>query len=510
MPDDLVSCRPAVDDTVHPVQTQSRRWVILAVLVLSLLVTVLDATVLNVAIPTLMIDLDATTADVQLMLDSYLVVFAGLLLTAGSVSDRIGRRTGLMIGLAVFGGASLLAAHADTSAQLMIFRGLMGAGAAFLMPSTLSIITTVFAEDERKRAVAIWASALLVGALAGPVVGGALLEHFDWGAIFLINVPIAVIAIVAAGVLIPESKGASTRPDVAGALLSTVGIGALVWAIVHMGQGGLNGATVAGMAIGALAILMFVALERRATEPMLPLQLLRDRSFIGAGSAIVLMSFVSGGVLLALTQYFQFVLGYTPIQAGLALLPMIGGALVFNGVGVVLDKKSGARVAIVLGLLLLSVGFALLARTSPGDGYGSLVGALVLMGAGSGCAGPAATGTLLAALPPDRAGVGSAVNDTVAQLGQALSVAVLGSVLSVAYAAHLPDTVPAAAGGSIGETLAVAGAADDPGLIQVARDAFVQALDLAAMIGAGVGLVAAAVAALLLSGASSTTTEPRP
>jgi EmrB/QacA subfamily drug resistance transporter len=482
------------------IEPHPQRWAILGVLVVSLLVAVLDGTVLNVAIPTLMLDLGATTSDVQLMLDSYLVVFAGLLLTAGSLSDRFGRRAGLLVGLALFGVASLLASQAATSGQLIAFRASMGAGAAFLMPSTLSIITTVFAEDERKKALAVWASALLVGALCGPVVGGLLLEHFDWGAIFLVNVPIAVLAGAAAGILIPESRGAAARPDVAGAVLSIVGIGALVWAIVHAGQDGWSPATVGGLVAAVAALVAFGFVQHVIAEPMVPLQLFRDRSFTGAGSAIVLMSFVSGGLLLALTQYLQFVLGYSPVRAGVAVLPMIGGALVFNGVGVVLDKKAGPRTAIVVGLLLLCVGFGLLARTSPGDGYGSLVLAMILVGAGSGCAGPAATGTLLGAVPADRAGVSSAVNDTVAQVGQALSVAVLGSILAAVYIADLPDSVPDAVDGSIAETLAAARASGDGQLANVARDSFVHALDVTSLVGVGIAIVAVLVVAVLLHG----------
>jgi MFS family permease len=231
---------------------------------------------------------------------------------------------------------------------------------------------------------------------------------------------------------------------------------------------------------------------------MLPLALFHDRNFSGASLSIVLLSFAGGGVLLALTQYLQFVLGYDPLHAGLAFAPMIATVMLFNGIGVVVDKRFGARAAIAAGLLLLAAGFGLLAAISPGDGYGQLVLALVVTGAGSGTAGPAAYGTLLAALPKDRAGVGSAVNDTVQQVGQALGVAVLGTVLTSAFASAMPSGTPAAARRSIGDALAVAAATDDAGLVRVARDAFVHAMSTTALVGVFGGIAAAAVAVLVI------------
>ncbi|MEV0714153.1 MFS transporter [Asanoa sp. NPDC050611] len=475
-----------------------RRWWILGVLCLALLVLVIDNTVLNVAIPTLVDDLGATPSDIQWMIDAYILVFAGLLLTAGSLSDRHGRRRGLVIGLVIFGLASLAATFAQSPGQLIAARAAMGVGGAFLMPGTLSILATVFDDDERKKAVAVWSSVLMVGALGGPTVGGLLLEHFWWGSVFLLNVPVAALGIVAALLIIPESRGPARRPDLVGALLSMVGLGALVWGIIEASRVGWGaGQVVVALVVAAVGIVAFGLWERRVPEPMLPLGLFRDRNFSGASLSIVLLAFASGGILLALTQYLQFVLGFSPLKAGLALAPMIATVMVFNGVGVVLDKRFGARAAIATGLVLLGVGFALLAGTSPGDGYGRLVVALMLTGAGSGTAGPAAVGTLLAALPKDRAGVGSAVNDTVQQVGQALSVAVLGTVLTSAFAARMPETAPAGTRHSVGEALAVAAATGDTGLARAARDAFVGAMSIASWAGV-VGAVAAVVVALLV------------
>ncbi|MEN3609825.1 MFS transporter [Plantactinospora sp. ZYX-F-223] len=480
--------------TPHP-----RRWWILGVLCLSLLVAVIDNMVLNIAVPSLIRDLGASASDIQWILDSYILVFAGLLLTAGSLSDRHGRRRGLVIGLVVFGGASVLATLCQTPGQLVAARALMGVGAAFLMPSTLSILTTVFDESERKKAIAIWSSVLVLGALGGPTVGGLLLQHFWWGSVFLLNVPIAILGIVAALVIIPESRGPASRPDVLGALLSTVGMTALVWAVISSAKDGWSSPpTVAGLVGAAVLLTAFALWERRVAEPMLPMALFRDRNFGGASLSIVLLSLSAGGVLLALTQYLQFVLGYGPMRAGLAFVPMLVTVMACNGLGVLVDKRFGARVAVAAGLSLMAVGFGVLASIGPTDGYPTLAVALVLIGAGSGVTGPAAVGTLLAALPPERAGVGSAVNDTVQQIGAALSVAVLGSVLTAAYRAAVPAEVTGPARESIGDALRIATATGDDTLARLARDAFVEAMSSTAIVGVVGGIAAAVVAALVI------------
>ncbi|GGT82481.1 MFS transporter [Actinomadura citrea] len=476
-----------------------RRWWILGVLCLSLLVVVVDNTVLNVAIPSLIRDLHASNSDIQWILDAYIVVFAGLLLTAGALSDRFGRRRGLIIGLVLFGGASVPAAFADSPGQLIAARALMGVGGAFLMPGTLSILTNVFDEEERKKAIAIWSSVLMLGALGGPVVGGLLLEHFWWGSVFLINIPIAALAVIATVLIIPESRGPAGRPDLVGAVLSTVGMTALVWSVIFIPRDGWSAPQVhIGFAVSVLALVGFALWERRVSEPMLPVKLFRDRNFSGASLSIVLLSFSSGGLMLALTQYLQFVLGYSPMKTGLAFIPLLVAVMAFNGIGVVVDKKLGARVALAAGLVLLAGGFGLLAMMSPGDGYPRLVIALVVMGMGSGTAGPAAYGTLLGALPPERAGVGSAVNDTVQQVGQALSVAILGSVLTAAYTDAMPENVTGPARDSIGNALAIAAARGDVALAGAAKSAFVDAMSFTAIAGVFGGLAAAVLAFVVL------------
>jgi EmrB/QacA subfamily drug resistance transporter len=472
-----------------------RRWLILAVLCLTMLVAVIDNMVLNIAIPALIRDLGASQSDIQWIIDSYILVFAGLLLTAGSLSDRHGRRLGLVVGLAVFGGASVLATVCQTPGQLIAVRGLMGVGAAFLMPGTLSILTTVFDDTERKKAIAVWSSVLMLGALGGPTLGGLLLEHFWWGSVFLLNVPIAILGIVAALAIIPESRGPASKPDLAGALLSTVGMTALVWGVISSAKDGWSAPeTVGGFVVAVVFLSAFAVWERSTPEPMLPMSLFRNRNFAGASLSIVLLSFSAGGVMLALTQYLQFVLGYGPMKAGLAFIPMLVTVVAFNGIGVVVDKRLGTRVAVAAGLLLMGAGFAVLTTLSPDDGYLKLATALVVMGMGSGIAAPAAVGTLLAALPPDRAGVGSAVNDTVQQVGSALSVAVLGSVLTAVYRSAMPADAGAPARDSIGDALATG----DPTLAQQARDAFVDAIATTSIVGVVGGVAAAVVAVSVL------------
>jgi EmrB/QacA subfamily drug resistance transporter len=499
---------PTSSSTADP-----RRWWILGALCLSLLVVVIDNTVLNVAIPTLINELRASSSDIQWMIDSYVLVFAGLLLTAGSLSDRYGRRRGLIVGLVIFGLASLAASFAGSPGQLIAARAVMGIGGAFLMPGTLSILTTVFDDSERKKAVAIWTSVLVLGALGGPTLGGLLLQHFWWGSVFLINVPVAVIGVTTALLIIPESRGPARRPDPLGAALSMVAMTALVWAVIATARNGWSSADVlGGFALAIVGIIAFALWERHTAEPMLPLELFRDRNFSGASLSIVLLSFAGGGIMLSLTQYLQFVLEFTPLRAGLALAPLLASVMVFNGVGVLIDKKYGARAATVAGLLLLAAGFGLLASIAPGDGYPRLVLALVVTGAGSGIASPAAYGTMLAALPKDRAGVGSAVNDTVQQTGQALSVAVLGSVLTAAFASAMPDDVTGVARHSIGDALKVAAATGDAGLAHLAQDAFVKAMSTTSLVGVLGAIAAAGVAFATLrpSQRPATTTAAEP
>jgi EmrB/QacA subfamily drug resistance transporter len=472
-----------------------RRWWILGVLCLSLLVLLIDNTVLNLAIPALMTDLGADPADIQWVLDAYILAFAGLLLTSGSLSDRYGRRRFLLIGLTVFGGASLLATQVDSPWQLIAARAVMGVGGALLMPSTLSILITVFDERERRTAFAAWSAVAMLGIIAGPTLGGLLLDHFWWGSIFLLNVPVAGLAIGAALLLMPESRGPARRLDPAGVLLSTVGMVALIYAII---DGPVLGWTVprvvAAVVVAVLCLGAFVGWERRTAHPMLPLGLFRDRRFSGASFSIVLLSFGTGALLLMLTQYLQFVLGYSPMQAGLAFLPYAVAAALFNAAGATLGRRISNRVLIAAGLAVIAAGFGVLATLDDDSGYVTVLTGLMIMGIGGGLAGPAAYATLMGAVPPEHAGVGSALNDTIQQVGVALSVAVLGGVLTGVYRDAMPDSVPAAARASIAGAMRVG----DAGVAGSARDAFVQAMSFGAWVAIAFSVAAAALALVLL------------
>ncbi|MBB4705485.1 MFS transporter [Sphaerisporangium siamense] len=472
-----------------------RRWWILGVLCVSLLVLVVDNTVLNLAIPSLIRDLGASPADVQWIIDAYILVFAGLLLTAGSLSDRFGRRRFLIIGLAIFGGASLVATLAQEPWQLIGARALMGVGGCVLMPSTLSIVITVFDESERRKAFAAWSAVAMVGVIAGPTLGGFLLEHYWWGSVFLLNVPIAIVAIVAAVLLMPESRAPARRVDPVGAVLSIIGMTGVIYAVIAAPRSGWTSAgTIAGVAVGVAALAAFVLWERRSDHPMIPLDLFRNPDFRGSSFSVVLLSFGTGALLLMLTQYLQFVLGYGPMRAGLALLPYAVAAAVFNAVGAGLGQRVSNRALIAAGMVVMAGGFVVLGLMGPSDGYGKLITGLLIMGIGGGLAGPAAYATLLGAVPPEHAGVGSALNDTVQQVGMALSVAVLGSVLAGVYTARMPGDAPAAARHSIDGALATG----VPDVVRMGKEAFVAAMSFGAWVGAALGIAAGVLAYVML------------
>ncbi|WP_344902015.1 MFS transporter [Actinomadura meridiana] len=476
-----------------------RRWQILGVLCLSLFVVVVDNTILNVAIPSLIKDLDADTSDVQWVIDAYSLVFAGLLITAGSLGDRHGRRRAMLIGFALFGAGSLLAAFAANPAQLVATRALMGMGGALLMPGTLSIMAQVFAPDERSKAFAIWGATSMIGLAAGPTLGGFLLEHFWWGSVFLVNVPVTVVAVIGLLVLVPESKGPRRRPDVLGALLSTAGMSTLVWAVISGPQYGWTGIRTLGGGVAAVvALALFVLWQHRNPEPMLDLRLLRRRQFSGAAAMIAMFGFALAGLLFALTQLLQLGYGYGPLKAGLALLPVAVSAAMGNGLGASLEGRFGARPALVAGFAVLAAGFGTIGLTGPGDGYAALSVGLVVLGFGAGLGAPPAYSTLMAAVPPEEAGVGSAVNDAGQELGSALGVAVLGSVISAVYVRGLPDGTPSSARHSLGEAVA----SGDPGLAHAARDAFADAVSVGSLAACAATLAAAVFAALVLRGVS--------
>ncbi|MCP2337770.1 MFS transporter [Actinomadura rupiterrae] len=487
-----------------------RRWWILVVLCLSTLVLVIDNMALNVAIPPLTEDLGATAQDIQWILDSYILVFAGLLLTAGSLSDRFGRRKVMIIGLALFGVASMAATFAGSPGMLIAARAVMGIGGALVLPSTLSILITVFDEDERPRAMAAWGVVSMVGLVGGPIAGGVLIAHFWWGAVFLINVPVAAVSILAAATLMPESKGPWRKPDPLGMVLSVVGMVALVWTIIEYPKNGMDARTLVGGAVALAALAGFVFWETRTDSPMVPLSLFRDRDFAGGSLSLTLVEIGNGGLLLALTQYLQFVLGYSPMKTGLSFIPVAVAALLFNGLGASLVGRLGNKATAVIGLLVVAAGFGTLATVAPGDGYWPVAVGLFLMGAGSGLSMPATIGALMGAVPAEHAGVGSALNDTIQQAGAALGVAILGTVLTSAYGSAMPSEAPEQARRSIGDALAIAARTGDANLVHQARDAFTTAMGTT-FLASLTGVVAAtALALFVLRGRGTDTGAPAP
>ncbi|MEU1418886.1 MFS transporter [Kitasatospora sp. NPDC005751] len=473
-----------------------RRWWILVVLCLSTLVLVIDGMALTVAVPSMTESIGASAQDTQWILDSYILVFAGLLLTSGSLGDRFGRRKVMIIGLLLFGAASLAATYCTSPGEVIAARVAMGVGGALIMPSTLSILITVFDEDERSKAMAAWGSVSMLGLVGSPVLGGVLIDHFSWHSIFFINVPVVVLAVVAALTLMPESKGPWQKADPLGAVLSAVGMTAMIWWIIEIPQhGAFDGRSAVTLIVAVVALGGFVVWENVTSEPMVPLALFKHRNFSGGSLSLTLVQIGNGGLLLVLTQYLQFVLGYSPVKAGLAFVPLAVAALIGNGAGAGLAAKIGNRLLVLVGMLLMAAAFGLLSTVSADAGFTLPAVALGLLGLGAGLAMPAAIGALMGTIPAEKAGVGSALNDTIQQAGSALGIAILGSLLSSRFAREMPADSSAQAKRSIGDALAAAGG--DAGLVHSAREAFTSSMSTTFTISA-VGVLAAALLATLV------------
>ena len=478
--------------------TGARRWLILIVLCLATLVLVVDNMVLTVAVPSLTESLHASAQNIQWVLDSYILVFAGLLLTTGSLSDRFGRRRVLIIGLAVFGLASAVATMASNPGELIAARVAMGVGGALLMPSTLSILITVFTDEaERRKAMAAWTVVAMVGLVGGPVLGGIMISHFWWGSVFLLNIPIAALAIVSAVILMPESKGPWRKPDPLGAVLSIIGLTSAVWVIIEFPKGFARPGTLAALAVAVVALAAFGVWETRIAEPMVPLHLFKHRNFSGGSFSLTLVQIGNGGLLLVMTQYLQFVLGFSALKASLCFIPLAVAALIFNTLGAGLGMKFGNRPLMVAGLLICAVAFGILANLGVHDGLTKLFVGLFLLGAGSGLAMPAAITAIMGAVPPEHAGVSSALNDTVQQTGAALGVAIMGTVVASRFTAGMPAGVTGVARHSLGEAVGVAHSTNNAALLEAAKHAFTHAASVAYVAGT-VGVIAAAIVSFVV------------
>jgi EmrB/QacA subfamily drug resistance transporter len=502
-------------------QGHPRRWAILGVLILALFGVTLDNTILNIALPTLARDLQASASELQWMVDSYVLVFAGLLLVAGALSDRYGRRLMLIIGLALFGLGSLLAPFVGSATQLILLRAFMGLGAAFVMPATLSIIADVFAADERPRAIAAWSAVSGLGIVVGPILGGWLLEHFPWASVFVVNVPFVALGILATLAVVPESKAPGKTPlDPIGAVLSVAGLTALIYGIIEIPSQGWDEPLVLASLVGAAVLLgAFLAWERRVAHPMLDVRLFLDRRFSSASLSVTLTFFSLMGALFFLTQYMQGVLGLSAFDTGLRFIPIALGIVLAGGTSAALMQRLGARLVTVAGLAVVALGLAAMATLGLHSSDLQLGGVLFVIAAGIGLAMTPATDAIMGALPAEQFGVGSAVNDTTREIGGALGVAVLGSLFAASYSgavAGVTQGLPDAAAAAIRESLAGAqgvgslvGGPAGQTIVEAAQRAFVDAMSWTSLIGMGFAIAGAVVAFVFMPDRAVATSDER-
>ena len=484
-------------------EVYERRWWILAVLCLSLVVVVAGNSSLNVALPTLVREIDATQTQLQWLVDAYSLVFAGLLLPFGALGDRYGRKGALQVGLTIFALAAVLASGADDALQVIVLRAAMGIGAALVMPATLSLLSAAFPPRERPRAIAIWAGFAGAGGALGMLASGVLLEHFWWGSVFLVNLPVVVLALAVGARILPTSRDTKRRPlDPLGSVLSVIGLGGVLYGIIEGPNLGWTSTEVmAGFVLGVLALSSFAWWERRTVHPMLELAWFRDARFSSGAATIALAFFAMFAVFFLLTQYLQFILGYSPLGAGIASLPMAGTMVVVAPRSATAVARFGPRRTMTTGLVILAVGLGAMTLLTPTTPYVAIAAMLVTTGLGAGLVMPPATGQIMTALPVDKAGVGSAVNDTVREVGGATGVAILGSVMAVAYRGGLADVLAgappaarAAAESSVAAALAMVQRAPNPAAAEaVVKAAFTDAIGIAFLVAGAATLVNAAL-----------------
>ncbi|MBB2921269.1 MFS transporter [Cellulomonas cellasea] len=497
--------RAAHPDPTPTLRADRRRWAALGVLAVAVLLLAIDGTVLYLAVPALTRDLAPTADQILWIGDIYSLALAGLLVTMGTLADRIGRKKLLLLGSVAFGLASLLAAYAPDAETLIAARLLLGIAGATIMPSTLSLVRSLFPDPaERTRAIAVWSAAFAGGAALGPLAGGFLLEHFWWGAVFLINVPVMVLLLVLGGALLPESRDPEPgRFDLLSAGLSMATVVPFVYAVKHVMKAGLDTVTVVCLLVAVVAGVLFVRRQRRLTAPLLDVELFRTPAFSGAVLANTVAIFALTGLLFFFSQYLQLARGFSPLQAGLAELPTTLAAIgAIAMVGLFLTWFGRGR-AIAIGLLITAAGLVLIAAAEGAQNYVWLALALLPLGLGVGIAQTLTTDAVLAAVPPRKAGSASAISETAYELGVVFGIAILGSVVSFLYRNHL--TLPASLTGperaAVEDSLAGALSVLDPStpLAQHARESFVSAMQTTSLIAAAITAAAAALAWITLS-----------
>jgi EmrB/QacA subfamily drug resistance transporter len=506
--------------TVQPAGPSNSRWPaghprrrqILLVMCLSLLVVVIDNTILNTALPTLARVLHAGTSSLQWITDAYTLCFAALLIPAGALGDRYGRRKSVLAGLLIFALGSVAAAVATGTGTLIAARVVMGLGATLVMPATLSIINAVFPPKERPQAIAAWSAVAGVGIIVGPTLGGLLLSHFWWGSVFLVNVPLVVIAIAGVLTTVPETaESDGHRLDLIGTLLVAAALVAIVDAIIEAPtRGWTAGITVAEAGIGLGALTLFAWWELRNPDPLIDLRIFRARAFSAAAASVTVIFFALFGSLFVLTQYLQLVHGYSPLAAGVRALPFALAMGATSALSPALAQRLGSRLIIPAGMALMGAGLLDLATAGVTTPYSQLAAAVAVMGAGMGLVMAPASTMIMATVPGHQAGTGSAINDTIREVGGALGIAIVGSVCAAVYssrlggvlaAAHAPGLVKHVATGSIAAadmaSQRVGGAAGSE-LAAAAHSAFVASMDYGMRIAALVALTAAVAAVFAL------------
>ena len=507
-------------------ERSARKWWALVAIAASVLVVGLDLTVLTLALPTISGDLHASTSDLQWILDSYSLVLAAVMLPAGLLGDRFGRKKVLLAALVLFGVSSAACAYATSVGELIAARAMLGIGAAAIFPLSLAVIPVLFTQEERQKAIALIASATFISFPIGPIVGGYLLDHFWWGSVFLINVPVVVLALVAVVVLLPESRSEQRpRVDFAGVLLSSAGLTGLTYGFIRVGQTSwTNAAALATIAAGLVVLAVFVAWERRLTRrvfgsasvrPLIELGLFRSAGFTWGTALATLVSFAMFGIFFAIPQYFQEVRGLDAMGTGVRWLPMIAGMVVgmIGSTRLATSRKAsdgsvrpplaGAKDLVAIGFTAMAAGLVLGAFTKTGSGTGFAAAWLAVAGLGLGLAMPQAMNAALAALSAERSGSGSALISALRQVGATIGVAILGTVLDSVYRGQLAVTGLPAATAALARSSVVAGVAvaktlGSPALLTSARSAFVQGMDTMLWACAGIALASAILALIFL------------
>jgi EmrB/QacA subfamily drug resistance transporter len=480
-----------------------KRWWALLVLCMSLLVTFVGNTSLNIALPTLSRQLDATTSQLQWSVSVYSLVFSGLLFIAGALGDRFGRKGMLQLGLLGFLTGAAMATLATTMWQIIACRAVMGAAAAFIMPSTLSLLVNIFPPDERTKAIAIWAGTTGAAGGLGQLLSGWLLNHFWFGSIFLVNLPIVALTLVGSVFLVPRSRNPDiVRLDPTGAVLSVVGVSAIVYGLIEAPDSGwMSSASLTAFGVGALALLAFVRWELRVDEPMLDMRYFRNPSFSVATSGMVVVYVAIYGVMFIFTQYFQLIRGYGPLATAVRMSPIGPVMMIIAPMTPRIVRKLGANITVGIGMALVGIAYILLGQVTTTTPYAYIISVLLVQVVGAALTTSPITASIMSAVPARKAGTASAMNNTTRELGTALGVAVLGSVAASKFASGIASAIEplsatdrSATRESLSGALAVArrlGGEQGLGLVHAANEAFVDGVRLAAVIGGGISVLAA-------------------